>query len=294
MPKENIVKQGIVVRALAGFFYVQIDKEIIECKASKKLKGKNRKIIVGDYVMVNIDDNYIIECLPRENQLIRPLICNVVNSFLVFSAAEPAMNFGLLDRMISLMEINHLKTTILITKCDLLSNTELVQLKSKLEYYVQIGYTVIYLDIDTKPDQVTAMLTADKYIITGQTGVGKSTLINKIIPDLNLQTQEISKVLGRGKHTTREVTFYKYQNSYLIDSPGFSSLELNEDVDRVRDSFIDFFKLASSCKFNGCYHISEPSCEVKHQLENGSILESRYENYKKLMEIAKEGKWKKY
>ncbi len=288
------MKDGIIIRALAGFFYVLIDGEILECKASKKLKGKNKKLIVGDYVEVDVDAAYITKMHPRENELVRPLISNVQNSFLVFSVTEPVMNFGLLDRMISLMEINGLKTTIILTKCDLLPTEELQELKLKLNYYEQIGYNLIYQGFDDKPTEVTELLSNDKYVITGQTGVGKSTLVNKIIPDLNLQTQEISKVLGRGKHTTREVTFYKYENSYLIDTPGFSSLDLNFDPEIVRDSFVEFFELSSDCKFNGCNHLSEPKCAVKAKVESGEILKSRYENYVKLMEIAKEGKWKKY
>ncbi len=285
---------GIIVRALAGFFYVLIDGQILECKASKKLKGKNKKLIVGDYVEVDVDAKYITSMHPRENELVRPLISNVHNSFLVFSVTEPDMNYGLLDRMISLMEINGLKTTIILTKCDLLEEQAINELKETMSYYQSIGYKLIYQAMDDMPTEITEMLESDKYVITGQTGVGKSTLVNKIIPDLNLQTQEISKVLGRGKHTTREVTFYKYKNSYLIDTPGFSSLDLNFDPEIVKDSFVEFYEYSSGCKFNGCMHLSEPKCEVKNQLEAGNILASRYENYTKLMEVAKEGKWKRY
>lgn len=288
------MSDGIIVRALAGFFYVLIDGQILECKASKKLKGKNKKLIVGDYVAVDVDAKYITAMHPRENELVRPLISNVHNSFLVFSVTEPDMNYGLLDRMISLMEINGLKTTIILTKCDLMDEQKLMELKQTMKYYESIGYKLIYQAMDDQPTEITAMLENDKYVITGQTGVGKSTLVNKIIPDLNLQTQEISKVLGRGKHTTREVTFYKYKNSYLIDTPGFSSLDLNFDPEIVKDSFIEFYQYSSKCKFNGCMHLSEPKCEVKAQLETGNILVSRYENYSKLMEVAKEGKWKRY
>lgn len=288
------MKDGIIVRALAGFFYVLIEDEIIECKASKKLKGKNKKLIVGDYVKVDVDSSYIVAMYERENELVRPLISNVSNSFLVFSVSEPDMNFGLLDKMISLMEINELTITIILTKCDLLTPSQLNDLKQSLSYYEKIGYKLIYLKLDDNPVELVEMLKDDKYIITGQTGVGKSTLINKIIPDLNIQTQEISKVLGRGKHTTREVTFYKFKDSYLIDSPGFSSLELNFDPEIVKDSFIEFFEYSSECKFNSCLHLDEPKCAVKQKVLDGTILSSRYENYQKIMRNAKEGKWKKY
>ncbi len=288
------MNDGIVVRALAGFFYVQIGDQILECKASKKLKGKHQKIIVGDYVKVDTKAKYIVAMYPRENELVRPLISNVFNAFLVFSVTEPKMNFGLLDRMIALMEINNLQTTIILTKCDLLTTQELELLQTQLSYYEQIGYRLVYSDIDCNAQEISDMLSADKYVITGQTGVGKSTLVNKLIPDLNLQTQEISQVLGRGKHTTREVTFYKYKDSYLIDTPGFSSLELNFEPEIIRDSFIDFRQLADGCKFNGCYHLHEPKCAVKSALNDGLIIETRYQNYTKLIEIAKEGRWKKY
>lgn len=288
------MKDGIIVRALAGFFYVLIENDIIECKASKKLKGKNKKLIVGDYVKVDVDSSYIVAMYERENELVRPLISNVSNSFLVFSVSEPDMNFGLLDKMISLMEINGLTITIILTKCDLLNTSQLKDLKQSLSYYEKIGYQLIYLKLDDNPVELIDMLKADKYIITGQTGVGKSTLINKIIPDLNIQTQEISKVLGRGKHTTREVTFYKFKDSYLIDSPGFSSLELNLEPELIKDSFVEFFEYSSECKFNSCLHLDEPKCAVKQKVLDGTILASRYENYQKIMRNAKEGKWKKY
>lgn len=288
------MKDGIIIRALAGFFYVKVEDQILECKASKKLKSKKKKLIVGDYVKVDVDSKYITSMYERENELVRPLISNVHNALLVFSVAQPKMNFGLLDRMITLMEINGLDTTIVLTKCDLLEKIELDSLKTALQYYKNIGYQCFYLGLDDEPTEIKDMLRSDKYVITGQTGVGKSTLVNKLIPDLNLQTQEISKVLGRGKHTTREVTFYEYEKSYLIDTPGFSSLDLNFDPEIIRDNFVDYTEYANECKFNGCYHLSEPKCKVKELVTNGTLLQSRYENYIKLMNIAKEGKWKKY
>ncbi|MFV0246653.1 MAG: ribosome small subunit-dependent GTPase A [Mycoplasmatales bacterium] len=286
-----MVKSGTVLRALSSFFYVQIDNEVIECRASKKLKI-NQKIIVGDNVQVDLEENYITLINPRTSELKRPLIANVSNAFIVLSVKEPKLDFNLLDKMITLMEYNKLKLNIIITKVDLLNQEELKEIKSKLNYYEQIGYNILYSSIDSDIKQITSLLENDRYVITGQSGVGKSTLLNRIIPDLNLQTQNISNALGRGKHTTREVTFYAYKDSYLIDTPGFSSLDLDMEPEEVRDNFVDFYSLSKDCKFSTCFHDQEPGCNVKNNLEN--ILETRYKNYLNLLSKSKDGKWKKY
>lgn len=287
-------KTGLVIRALAGFFYVQIDDQILECKASKKITHRKDRIIVGDYVIVDTDENYIIDYVKRTHELIRPQIANVSKSFLVFSAKEPEINTGLLDRMLLNMTYNDLECTLIITKCDLLTAEELEQLKKDLMYYQNNLTDIYYLKMDDDVEPILNLLHSEKYVITGQTGVGKSTLINRLIPNLNLQTQAISKALGRGKHTTREVNFYMLNNSYLIDTPGFSSLDLDYTPENIRDCYSDFFKLAPNCKFNGCYHENEPSCAVKQAVETGDIPQDRYDNYLKNLKQAKETEWKKY
>lgn len=289
----EVVKQGLVIRALSSFFYVIIEGEIIECRASKKLKLNKNKIIVGDYVEVDMISNYILEVRERKNYLIRPLIANVNNALLVFSITEPKMNYQLLDKMLLVMEASKIKPIIIITKIDLLSTAELRNMKSMIQYYEKIGYEVIYSSNSSKTESIKKILKSDKYVITGQTGVGKSTLINKLIPDLNLQTQEISKALNRGKHTTREVTFYEFNNNYLIDTPGFSSLELELSKEVIRDNFIEFRNYEDKCKFANCLHDKEPKCGVKEAVENGKIWKSRYDNYLHMIHNIKELKWKK-
>ncbi len=282
---ENI-KTGLVIKAIASFFYVELNDEVYECRASTKLKRNRQKIITGDFVSFNIEEKYILEIKERENELIRPKIANVFNDMLIFSATEPSMNFGLLDRMILIMEKNQLETTIVITKMDLLTEPEQLKIKAQMKYYEQIGYKVYFSEIEGDVSEIKKAISRDKYVFTGQTGVGKSTLINKLLPELKLETQAISKALGRGKHTTREVTFYHLNNSYIIDTPGFSALEINLTKEDVRDHYVDFVELAPRCKFNTCYHLKEPSCGVKNQLEasGNEQLKSRYENYVKLME----------
>ncbi len=278
-----MIKTAVVIRALSSFFYVSIDNQIIECRASKKLKQNKQKIIVGDDVEVDLDFNYIIAVKKRTNYLQRPLIANVQNCILVTSAIEPKLNLGLLDRMILIMEINKLDIIIIITKIDLLSIAELSSLKKTMSYYQKVGYTVIYSPYDDFQDQLNLNLTSDKYVITGQSGVGKSTIINYLIPNLDLQTQEISRVLGRGKHTTREVTFYSYKNIYLIDTPGFSSLDLDFKDNQLRDNYPDFVEYSPGCKYKGCFHDQEPNCQIKKLVEDQEILATRYNYYIKML-----------
>ncbi len=275
---------GLVIKAIASFFYVEKNDIVYECRASTKLKRNRQKIITGDYVEFDLDEKYIHKIVERDNELIRPKIANVKNDMLIFSATEPKMNFGLLDRMLLIMEKNGLESTIVITKVDLMSKEELMALKTEMQYYQEIGYLVLYSDLNGDVSEIAERIKNDKYVFTGQTGVGKSTLINKLLPKLNLETQEISTALGRGKHTTREVTFYHFNNSYIIDTPGFSALDLNLTKEDIRDHYIDYVELSPNCRFNGCYHLKEPDCAVKMAVENNPKMQQRYENYQKIME----------
>ncbi len=275
---------GLVVKAIASFFYIEKNDEIYECRASTKLKRNKQKIITGDYVLFDQEECYIHEIKERENQLIRPKIANVFNDMLIFSATEPKMNFGLLDRMLLIMEKNRLDTTIVITKMDLLTPDEEIQIRTQMKYYQEIGYRVFFSDLNGDVSEIKETIQNDKYVFTGQTGVGKSTLINKLLPGLNLETQAISKALGRGKHTTREVTFYHLNNSYIIDTPGFSALDIDLTKEDVRDNYVDFVELAPGCKFSTCYHLKEPKCAVKEALVDNEQMQLRYDNYVKLME----------
>ncbi len=278
------MKKGLVIRSVGGLFYLDVEGNLVACRASKKLKLNKQQILTGDYVNYDSETNYILEILPRDNELIRPKIANVENAFLVFSACEPAMSFGLLDKMILTMELNSLKTHILITKTDLLTIEQKVELLDQMQYYQNIGYEVFDSNNEDDVDSIKGLLNLEKFVFTGQTGVGKSTFINKLIPNLQLETQAISKALGRGKHTTREVNFYHYNNSYIIDTPGFSALEIPMTSQDIRDNYIDFFELSIDCKFANCYHDKEPKCNVKANLDTmGEIFVLRYENYIKML-----------
>ncbi|MGL4588707.1 MAG: ribosome small subunit-dependent GTPase A [Mycoplasmatales bacterium] len=284
-------RDGVVVRAIANLFYVEINDQIVACNGSTKLKLKKERIYTGDYVRLAENDDYIIEVLPRTNMLIRPPLANVHNAILVFSAKEPAMNFGLLDRMLLVMNANKLESTLIVTKTDLLTDEEKTELSQQLDYYNNCFEKIFWQGFDEDITIINQLFQKDKYVITGQTGVGKSTLINRLIPDLELKTQEISKALNRGKHTTREVTFYKYLDSVIIDTPGFSALDIPLAAAEIRDLYFDFHQYAHSCKFSTCYHVSEPKCTVKEAVEEGKIPQLRYENYVKLITESRERKW---
>lgn len=281
-----MIKEALVVNAKSSFFYCLIDEVVVECRASKKLKLNKQKIISGDYVLVDIEQDYITELLPRKNYLHRPEVSNVDAAMVIFSATEPKISYMLLDKMLLQMEINGLDTVIVITKMDLLDKQDQVLIKDKLSYYQKIGYQVYYKHEDF--DEIKTKIREKKYLLTGQSGVGKSTLINDLIPELNIKTQAISQVLNRGKHTTRELTFYPFNEGYLIDSPGFSSLNLNVSCEVIRDHWREYQVLASECKFNTCFHLSEPGCAVKSQLSQDPMYDQRYYNYQELMKEAKE------
>ena len=270
--------KGLVINAKSSFFKCLLeDKSEIICRASKKLTLNKNEIITGDLVIIDLDKNYIIEQLPRNNELIRPKVSNIDEAVLIFSATQPRLSYKLLDKLIALMEINEIKSNIVITKMDLLTNEEQEELKSNLKYYEKIGYCVLYKNEQLA--EIKDKLKDKKYLFTGQSGVGKSTLINELIPSLEIKTQEISKALNRGKHTTRELTFYSYNNGFIVDTPGFSALNLNFDKQIIRDSYVDFQPYNEFCYYKTCMHVNEPKCGVKEAINQNDGLKKRYENY---------------
>lgn len=286
---------GQIIKALSGFYYVKSDDQIYQCKARGKFRNDMKKPLVGDYVefnVENINEGYILKLKDRKNFLIRPPICNIDQAFLVFSAKEPDMNTLLLDRFLMLIEHNHIKPVIVITKMDLCDKS----IYEIMKPYEHAGYDVYY--VSSKENQgidEIKMLFKDKIsVFTGQSGVGKSSLLNALDIHLNIDTNEISKALGRGKHTTRHVELIEMYDGFVADTPGFSSLELNMEPVDVAQSYHDFKELSSLCKFRGCLHDSEPHCKVKEAVENGEISKERYEHYLSFLKESKELKEKKY
>ncbi|MGM9969859.1 MAG: ribosome small subunit-dependent GTPase A [Anaeroplasma sp.] len=297
------MKKGKVININSGVYNVLLDTgENIYVKARGKLrnekkyivnKNSNSKKLVPTYIknspkvgdIVYIDNDMIDHYEERINELIRPDIANVDQILLVFAAKEPDFSYFLLDLFIINIVNKNILPCIVITKIDKLTTNELEDLKNNMKYYTKMGYTVLYVNSLTKDgiSSVEEVLIDKTTVLSGQTGAGKSTLINAIIPDFSLKTQEISQALGRGKHTTRQTSLYKYKTGFIGDTPGFSKLEALElDKTKLSSLFVDF--AGYKCKFKDCNHsLNIKGCAIVEAVNKGIILKSRYENYIKIL-----------
>jgi len=267
--------QGQIVKIISNLYTVKVGHEFIDCRARGKFRIEGTTPLVGDFCIVDRENNYILEILPRKNSLKRPLIANVDCALIVTSVKKPELSLNLLDKLLSLSIISNIKPIICLTKLDLMTKEELKNLNNIIKYYRKIGFTVIK---NTEKLKMKRLLKNKLIVLAGQTGAGKSSLINRLDSRLNLDTNEISEALGRGKHTTRHVEVFKVGNLYIADTPGFSALDLDEFSDEdIKNSFIEFSEY--NCYFNDCKHKNEKNCGVKTALENKEILESRYNNY---------------
>ena len=246
------------------------DKEFI-CSARGKFRNDKITPMVGDYVLIDKQNNQIIKILPRKNFLLRPNVANVDIALIITSVKKPNLDLYLLDKLLTIIVFNKIKPIICFTKIDLLNDKELINFKKIRNYYEKI-----YDVIDNNQIELFKKKVKNKIVVLcGQTGSGKSTFINKIDPILNLQTNEISLSLGRGIHTTRMTTLYKEDGFYICDTPGFSSLDLvNIELEDLKQSFLEFNNY--DCKFKDCNHINTFGCQIEN---NEKILKSRYENY---------------
>ncbi|VUW91161.1 Putative ribosome biogenesis GTPase RsgA [Streptococcus constellatus] len=268
--------KGTIVKALAGFYYVESEGKVYQTRARGNFRKKGQTPYVGDEVEFSAEkasEGYILKIAERKNSLVRPPIVNIDQAVVIMSAKEPDFNPNLLDRFLVLLEQKAIHPIIYISKLDLLADDK--ELDVFLEVYQAIGY-----DTAKTVAELLPFLANKKTVFMGQTGVGKSTLLNKIAPDLQLETGEISESLGRGRHTTRAVSFYNLNGGKIADTPGFSSLDY--EVDNAEDlnrAFPEIAEVSRDCKFRTCTHTHEPSCAVKPAVENGTIAAFRFENY---------------
>lgn len=273
--------EGQIVKILSNLYFVNCNGNIIECHSRGVFRNKNITPVVGDYCIINENDKYIMDILPRKNFLIRPLVANVDQGLIVTSLKTPDFSTNLLDKLILVMEINKIKPIICITKEDLVSLEVKNEIKNIVAYYKNIGYEVFYnYDIENIKKIFKDKIT----VFTGQTGAGKSSLFNRLDPNLKFEVGDVSLALGRGKHTTRFVELISLFDGKLVDTPGFSSIDLSlYTKEDVKNSFIEFQKY--KCKYSDCMHMNEDSscCGVKKAVEDGEILESRYDNYIKFL-----------
>ena len=267
---------GKITRIISNLYTVKVGEELYGCRARGRFRKDGISPIVGDNVIIDPEENYILEILPRTNQLDRPVIANVDMAFIVTSTKKPNLDLVLLDKLISVVTFNDIEPVIILTKTDLLVREEEIEyVKNLKNYYEMIGIKVFY---NTEVTEIKKIVKNKLVVLAGQTGAGKSSLLNRIDDSLDIKTDEISEALGRGKHTTRHVELYEIGEGLIADTPGFSALDLKDmDKMQLKDSFIEFANY--DCKFRDCLHNKESNCGVKEAVENRQILKSRYDNY---------------
>ena len=288
--------QGQIRKALSGYYYVYDNGELIQCRGRGVFRNRGESPLVGDYVDYDKEDQsegYVMKIHPRKNELVRPPIANIDQAFLVFSVKEPAFNTSLLDRFLVVLESFDVEPILILTKMDLLNETELEVLKPFIRDYEEIGYTIIqtYVGDPTLMARVEPYLKEKTTVLAGQSGVGKSTMLNTLLPELNLKTNEISQSLGRGKHTTRHVELIEVAGGLLADTPGFSSFDFEMiEKEQLTNCLPEFERISENCKFRGCLHIKEPKCAVKEAVANGEIRDYRYEHYEQILQEIQDRK----
>lgn len=273
--------EGIIIKNQSDNYTVKTKKGINICKPRGKFRNDKITPLVGDYVIIDDINNYLLEIEPRKNYLIRPNIANVDIALIITSVKEPNFDSNLLDKLLTIISFNNIEPIICLAKIDLLNKEETKQIKNIMSYYQKIGYKVV-TNNDIK--EIKKIIKNKVVVLSGQSGAGKSSLLNKLDKTLSLETNEISKALGRGKHTTRCVTLYQIEDSLIADTPGFSSIDFREMTKLdIRDNMKEMYANLDKCKYRDCMHIKEDDCYIKELLKEDKILKSRYENYKSFL-----------
>ena len=290
------MSEGIIIKALSGFYYVRSGDETVECKGSGKLRYNGMSPLVGDRVIFTVDANgkgRIEQVRPRKNAFIRPAVANIDALICMTSDAIPVTDTYLVDRLSVIAVHNHCEVTICVNKVDI-TRTERI-----LDIYRNTGFTVIPTSAETGEgvEELRAAVAGKICAFTGDSGVGKSSILNALNPAFSLRVGDVSEKLGRGRHTTRHVELFDLGNAtYLIDTPGFASFDM-EAVEPVRCGdlqydFPEFAPYLGQCRFNDCAHLKEPNCAVTQALEQGAIHKKRYQSYK--MMYADASKYKEW
>ncbi len=293
--------KGKIIKGVGGFYYVHLYDEVVyECKAKGAFRNQGIKPVVGDDVEIAVvDENAltgnIIDICDRRNELIRPAVANVDQAVIIFSLSDPEPNYNLLDRFLIMMDRQAVKTIIVLNKSDLVDMDVADRIKV---IYETCGYKVFITSTYDENDEAVKLLkqqiSGKTSVFAGPSGVGKSSLLNALKPGAKVKTGSISEKIKRGKHTTRHSELmYVKDNTFIMDTPGFSSLYIEEmEPEELKEYYEEFAIYSPKCRFNGCVHINEPGCMVKQALEDGMISELRYNNYKQMYEELKEKrKW---
>ena len=288
---------GKIVKGIAGFYYVHVvESGVYECKAKGVFRKEKIKPLVGDNVRIEILDEEnktgnIVEIFPRKNELIRPAVANIDQALVVFAVTKPTPHFNLLDRFLVMMERKEIPVVLCFNKKDIATSPEIAELEA---IYEKCGYPIVFTSAleQENIEEIRRLLLKKTTAIAGPSGVGKSSLINLLQNQVQMETGTISRKIERGKHTTRHSELIAVDaDSYIMDTPGFSSLYVNDfEKEELKYYFREFASYEGQCRFQGCDHVHEPGCAVKEALEEGKIHPIRYKNYLEMFTELKEKK----
>jgi len=291
---------GIIIKGIGGFYYVKTESGIYECKARGIFRKDSNTPLPGDKVSISVSNKdgrigNIEEIFPRESQLIRPSVANVNQIAIVIAAKSPQPDFSLLDKLLITVEQKKINAVICINKIDLDKDMEY---KNVAVSYEKAGYRVIALSlvIEKGFDELEGVLKGKTTVFAGQSGVGKSTILNKVLNSYVMKTGEVSEKIERGRHTTRHAELIELvSGGFVVDTPGFSSFELDGlEAVELQNFYPEYQEYFGRCKFTGCLHISEPECEVKAAVEREIIDSGRHARYVDFCNMLKEKQRKKY
>lgn len=286
------MEKGRIIRIVSNQYDVLCEQGTVSCVAMGKLR-KGKTPLVGDLVEVEHfgDQSGIQKILPRRNELLRPAVANVDQAIIVMSCREPDFSTVLIDRLIFQIVYHDIEPLICISKTDLIAGDDAIY--ETIDRYRQSGYKVYTSNAQAASKELINALKGKISVLTGQSGAGKSSLLNRIDPCFHLQTQEISKALGRGKHTTRHCELHEIAEGWVADTPGFSSMDFTYmDIETLASKIPDFQPYVNQCRFRDCIHINEPDCALREAVEAGKVVCERYAHYQEVVTMIKQMKRK--